>query len=236
MLLEKETRNDIKVVVVHHTSSFAAIEVIVLLPIFFRTEFNTAETVVMNPARLLLFRAVENQNAFQRKSFRMELKIARTKAMKVVSGTWRCVCKMGSFRPPGSVKCIPYDLMENYLLNPVSNLSNVLMMSKKRKGSDIRRAPERGWKDSVPEETYLSFQRDTNNCDPNNMKSCLGDHRTCFKDSDGLYRCGCDATSVLVNEKCISKITDTHYHIIRLYIYIFVISFIVINYFAISFV
>ncbi|CAI2347512.1 unnamed protein product [Caenorhabditis sp. 36 PRJEB53466] len=41
----------------------------------------------------------------------------------VIGGTWRCVCKLGTVRPPGSEKCIPMELLARFRSSSYGNCS-----------------------------------------------------------------------------------------------------------------
>ncbi|CAB3403060.1 unnamed protein product [Caenorhabditis bovis] len=76
----------------------------------------------------------------------------------VIGGTWRCVCKLGTVRPLGSAKCVPVELLQRYMMNPITNCSELnedlqlqfgtlkdLQIARiySKKPSEIRRAPVR---------------------------------------------------------------------------------------------
>ncbi|CAD6187613.1 unnamed protein product [Caenorhabditis auriculariae] len=79
----------------------------------------------------------------------------------LVGGTWRCVCKLGTVRPLGSAKCVPVELLERYMRNPVTNCSELsdqlkeqfgalkdleisrIQSAKFKPNSEIRRSPQK---------------------------------------------------------------------------------------------
>lgn len=149
----------------------------------------------------------------------------------VLHGTWRCVCKLGTIKPPGpSIRCIPVEALPQSLANrATTNCSELIedlnllynnhfgsglrieaitkkteAVTKKQRDDikSVENVDTDFSKDSQPE-VYKRFE-DDGGCDPNNQNACKNINGTCVKSENG-YKCDCKKGQKLIDGKCLSK-------------------------------